>query len=112
MSGPRESRPAPRESLAWWILLGVSAGVVTIGDIVLLREATGFLTSGYNTVSIGSAAEIVAFLGASLVLDVALVLVGWGLVLPALAALGLSDLQRFCVAAAVGMGIQSGRAHV
>lgn len=105
MSGPRESRPAPRQSLAWWILLGVSAGVVTIGDIVLLREATGFLTSGYNTVSIGSAAEIVAFLGASLVLDVALVLVGWGLVLPALAALGLSDLQRFCVSAAVGMGI-------
>ena len=52
-------RPSRRGdgSLAWALLILGSALVVTIGDFVLLREATGFLTSGYNTVSIGSGAS-------------------------------------------------------
>lgn len=101
------ARPSRRGdgSLAWALLILGSALVVTIGDIVLLREATGFLTSGYNTVSIGSAVEIGAYLGASITLDVALVLVTWGVLLPLLARLPLSALQVFCLAGAVGMGL-------
>jgi len=90
---------------AWILLLLASALIVTIGDIALLREATGFLTSGYNTVSISSAAEIVAYLGASITLDLTLVLLAWGIALPVLARLPLSALQVFCLAGALGIGV-------
>ena len=104
MSAPRWEAPR-RGLLAWLGLLLLAAVAVTAGDLVLLREGTGFLTSGYNSVSISSALEIAGFLAASLLLDVTLLLLCWALLLPALQRTRLSDLQRLLVAGAVGVGL-------
>jgi len=91
--------------MAWLLLLGCSAVVVTFGDIALMREGTGFLTSGFNSVHISSASEILAFFVASLTVDLALILAGWAVIIPVLERLPLSALQSFCVAGAFGTGV-------
>jgi len=91
-------------SPAWWVLLGTCTLVVTAADIALLYEGTGFLTSGYNSASIGSLTEIAAFVAASLILDLALILVIWSFLVPILARLPLSSLQTWCMAGLVALG--------
>ena len=106
MSGDAETPVTrPAWSVAWTLLLAVSALVVSFADIVLLREATGFLTSGFNSVSIGSAPEILAFIAAALVMDVALILGSWAIVVPVAKRLPLSSLQCFAIAGMVGVGV-------
>lgn len=105
MTHPGETRPGPRVwSPAWWLLLWASALVVTVADIALLREGTGFLTTGYNSVSIGSLTEILAFVAASLTLDLTLILLIWSFLVPILSRLPLSSLQTWCVGGVVALG--------
>ena len=92
-------------SMAWLLLLGCSVIAVTLGDIAVLTKVTGFLASGYNTVHISSAAEIAAFVAASLTLDLALILATWAVIIPILERLPLSSLQSFALAAAIGTGV-------
>jgi hypothetical protein len=106
MTAGHDIRQPPRSwSMAWLLLLGCSSIVVTFGDIALMREGTGFLTSGFNSVHIGSATEILAFFVASLTVDLALILASWAVIIPVLARLPLSSLQSFCVAGAFGTGV-------
>jgi hypothetical protein len=105
VTAERDTRQPPRSwSEAWLLLLGGCCVAVTLGDIALLREATGYLTSGFNSAHLEGANEIAAFFAASLTLDLALVLAIWAVILPLLERLRLSPLQCFCVAGALGMG--------
>ncbi len=100
---------APDPKARWnteWILLLIALSILlTLADLLLLAEGTGFLTDGFNGVTVGSAGTLIKFLIASVPVDLCAVLGAWMVSLPAIRRLPLSPVQIFTAGALLGCGL-------
>jgi hypothetical protein len=74
---------------AWWGALVASTMVLGVVEAILLELGPGYLSSGFNGAYLSGAAEFTAFAVSSVLVDAALVLALWALLLPLLRRVGL-----------------------
>lgn len=89
----------------WPFLLVVSLGTVGAMDALLLELTTSYFTSGYNSAYVGGVAERVAYVGASAMLDAALICGMWALLLPVASTLRVSRIQVYALAAMAAVAV-------
>lgn len=89
----------------WPFLFVVCVGVITAVDAALLELSTSYFSSGYNSAYVGGVALRIGYFAASTVLDAALVLGVWALLLPLLSALRISWLQRYLLSGVIACAI-------
>jgi hypothetical protein len=94
-----------RPHRAWWLLLALAAGLVSALEAAILEVRSGYFTSGYGGAQVGGASTLALFVGASLVLDVFLMLAAWSLCVPLLRRLLRSRLAAFALAGFVALWI-------
>jgi hypothetical protein len=87
-----------RWTRTWQFLLIGCLVTLSVTDALTLRVATSLFTSGYNNIALGGFGEIPAYFLASAIMDLALILTLWALLIPALHLLRAKRLQAFCLA--------------
>jgi hypothetical protein len=97
--------PATRWTRAWLLLLAACVLVVGAVDATLFVLSSSFFTSGFNEMYVDGFLWYGAYVVASVVLDLALVLGTWALCLPLLALLRAGRLQTLVLAGVLGTGV-------
>jgi len=99
--GIRRGAVRIRAGLGFWpFLLVVCVAAITATDALLLELSTSYFSSGYNSAYVGGVALRIGYFAGSAILDAALVLGVWALLLPLLTALRVSWLRRYVLAGA------------
>ena len=88
----------------WRLLLVGCVGVVGVVDTALIAMSTGFFTSGFNGEYISGIPLYAGFVASSILLDGALVVGIWLLLLPVLALLRAGQLQAWLLLGIAGAG--------
>jgi phosphoglycerol transferase MdoB-like AlkP superfamily enzyme len=95
-----------RAGLGFWpFLFAVCVAAITVIDATLLELSASYFSSGYNSAYVGGVALRIGYFAASALLDAALVLGVWALLLPVLSAMRFSWLQRYLLAGACACAI-------
>lgn len=89
----------------WSVLLLVCLAAAALTEATLLELTTSYFTSGYNAVSLDSPAVIGGFFVTGAILDAALALAIWSVLVPTLRVLPLGHLQVFCLTGLVTLAV-------
>jgi len=98
LSATQRAGSVPR----WLLGLGLAACVPTAVEMALLSLGTGFFTDGFNSVVLESLWLLPVFVGLSLTVDAALLLLLWGLLAPLVRTSGMRGSRAWWVLLMVG----------
>jgi hypothetical protein len=107
-AAPRGGRrtDAPRRwTRAWLWLLPACVVAIGVADTTLLALGTGYFSGGFNSVYVDGLGQVAAYLVASAILDLGLVLGLWALAVPLLRLARATPLQVFCLAGILAVGV-------
>lgn len=94
-----------RGARLWLVGLALGAATITASESLVLALGTGYFGEGFNSPSLTSFPQLLAFLICSLVVDAGLLLVCWSMLIPILRRAGLWGARAWWVLVAVGVGI-------